>query len=155
MGKVLNEEELLSEVAELKANNLKIVTTNGCFDILHVGHVRYLSQAKEQGDILIIALNSDSSVRGLKGPDRPVNKEEDRAEVLAGLLAVDYVVMFSESTPVDLLAKIKPDIHVKGGDYDLNNLPEAKVIHENGGKVVFMPMVEGKSTTNIINKVKN
>ncbi|MEI7473494.1 MAG: D-glycero-beta-D-manno-heptose 1-phosphate adenylyltransferase [bacterium] len=155
MGKVLSKNELLAEISELKNDNKTVVTTNGCFDILHVGHVRYLAQAKNEGDILVIALNSDSSVRGLKGPTRPVNKEEDRAEVLANLLSVDYVVLFNESTPESLLADIKPDIHVKGGDYDINNLPEAKVIHENGGKVVFMPMVEGKSTTNIINKVKN
>lgn len=155
MGKVLSKECLIKEIDELKKQNKKIVTTNGCFDILHVGHVRYLKQAKDLGDILVVALNADSSVRDLKGPTRPVNKEDDRAEVLANLISVDFVVMFAEQTPVDLLASIKPNIHVKGGDYDINTLPEAKVIQENGGEVVFMPMVEGKSTTNIINKVKS
>lgn len=155
MGQVIKLDELLKVIKNLKDENKVIVTTNGCFDILHVGHVRYLKQAKQQGDILVIALNTDESVRRLKGPTRPINNENDRAEVLASLNSVDYVVLFNEQTPVDLLVQIKPDIHVKGGDYDINTLPEAKFIQEAGGKVVFMPMVEGKSTTSIIEKAKN
>lgn len=155
MGQVINLNELVNDLIDLKAQGKKIVTTNGCFDILHVGHVRYLQQAKSHGDILVVALNSDSSVQVLKGPTRPINIESDRAEVLAGLASVDYVVLFSEQTPVDLLRLIKPDIHIKGGDYDINTLPEASVIHEGGGKVLFMPMVEGKSTSSIIERSKS
>ena len=155
MGKVLTINELVSEVQDLKQHNKKIVSTNGCFDILHVGHVRYLQKSASLGDILIVCLNSDRSVKALKGDSRPLNNENDRAEVLASLACVDYVVIFDEDTPVNYLAQIKPDIHTKGGDYDVNTLPEAKVIMDNGGKLEFINFVEGKSTTNIINKMKN
>ena len=155
MNKIVSHDEIEQIAKELKQQNKTIVTTNGCFDILHVGHVRYLQEAKKLGEVLIIALNSDSSVRILKGPTRPINNESDRAEVLAALSCVDYVVIFEEQTPVNLLARIKPDIHTKGGDYNLDNLPETKVILENGGKLEFIKFVEGKSTTNIINKAKN
>lgn len=155
MNKLVSHDEIEQIAKELKQQNKTIVTTNGCFDILHVGHVRYLQEAKKLGDVLIIALNSDSSVRILKGPTRPINNESDRAEVLAALSCVDYVVIFEEQTPVNLLARIKPDIHTKGGDYNPDNLPETKVILENGGKLEFIKFVEGKSTTNIINKAKN
>ena len=154
MGHVVNLEELVTVVENSKNNNKVIVTTNGCFDILHVGHVRYLKETKKLGDVLIIALNTDESVRRLKGPTRPVNSENDRAEVLAALECVDFVVLFNEQTPVDLLSKIKPDIHAKGGDYNADNLPESATIKEGGGKLVFIPLVEGKSTTNIIQKIK-
>ncbi len=123
------------------------------FDIIHAGHVRYLQQARELGDALIVCLNSDASVQRLKGPTRPLNHQDDRAEVLSALCSVDYVVIFEEDTPVDTLAKIKPDIHVKGGDYSEETLPETKVIKDGGGKVRFIPFVEGRSTTNIINKI--
>ena len=138
---------------ELKSEGKKIVFTNGCFDILHVGHVRYLTAAKEFGDILIIGLNTDSSVKMLKGNDRPINTEMDRAEVLLALKAVDYVVLFGEKTAEELIADVKPDIYVKGGDYTLETLPEAKIVQSYGGKVEFIPMVAGRSTTNIINKI--
>lgn len=154
MGKTVKLNELLEIVKNLKQENKKIVTTNGCFDILHVGHVRYLQKAKELGDILIVGVNTDSSVKKLKGPTRPINNENDRAEVLAALGCVDFTVLFSEDTPVKLLSEIKPDVHTKGGDYDVNNLPEAKVVQDNGGKLVFIDFVDGKSTTNIINKAK-
>ncbi len=147
--------ELLKTIVELKKQNKKIITTNGCFDILHAGHVRYLGQAKALGDILIICMNSDSSVKRLKGPTRPINSEEDRAEVLAGLKAVDYVVLFEEDTPIDILDKLHPDIHVKGGDYTEETLPETAVIKKHGGKVQFIPLVEGRSTTNIIKKASS
>jgi D-glycero-beta-D-manno-heptose 1-phosphate adenylyltransferase len=153
VGQVVELGQLLDIVKNLKKENKTIVTTNGCFDIIHVGHVRYLKQAKDLGDVLIIALNSDYSVKRLKGPTRPINSENDRAEVLSSLCCVDYVVIFNEDTPAELLSKIKPDIHVKGGDYDINTLPEAPVIKKAGGKIVFIPFVEGKSTTNIINNI--
>ena len=155
MGKVVILDQLLNIVKDLKMHNKVIVTTNGCFDIIHVGHVRYLKQAKALGDVLIVGLNTDRSVRELKGDKRPINQENDRAEVLASLISVDYVVLFDEDTPVELLGKIKPAIHAKGGDYNLNNLPEAKTMEASGGKVVFIPLVEGKSTTNIIEKANS
>jgi glycerol-3-phosphate cytidylyltransferase len=155
MGQVIKLKELLDKLKELKSKNKVVVTTNGCFDILHVGHVRYLNQAKALGDVLIICLNTDKSVKKLKGDSRPVNSELDRAEVLAGLQSVDYVILFDEDTPSDLLAQLKPDIHVKGGDYDVNTLPEAQVIKQFGGKIMFLPFVEGKSTTGIINKISS
>jgi rfaE bifunctional protein nucleotidyltransferase chain/domain len=153
MGKVVNINELIEAVSALKEQKKTIVTTNGCFDILHAGHVRYLKVAKALGDVLILCLNSDSSVKRLKGESRPLNPEADRAEVVAGLESVDYVIIFSEDTPCDILGQIKPDIHVKGGDYDENNLPEAAVIKAHGGVVRFIPLVEGRSTTNIIKKI--
>ena len=155
MGKVFKIGELVEAIKELKSQGKKIVSTNGCFDILHVGHVRYLQKSASLGDVLVVCLNSDRSVKALKGDSRPINNENDRAEVLAALGCVDFVVIFDEDTPVDYLAQIKPDIHTKGGDYDINTLPEAKVIMENGGKVEFISFVDGKSTTNIINKMKS
>ena len=131
----------------------KIVFTNGCFDILHAGHVRYLTAAKNFGDILIVGLNDDESVRKLKGESRPVNNQFDRAEVLLGLKAVDEVVFFGEQTAENLIAEIKPDIYVKGGDYTLETLPESKIVQSYGGKVEFVQLVEGRSTTNIIKKI--
>ena len=153
MGKVLKIDSLVNEINILKSQGKKIVSTNGCFDILHVGHVRYLQKSAALGDILVVCLNSDRSVKALKGDSRPLNNENDRAEVLAALGCVDFVVIFDEDTPVNYLAQIKPDIHTKGGDYDINTLPEAKVITDNGGRVEFISFVEGKSTTNIINKM--
>lgn len=138
---------------ELRRDGKKIVFTNGCFDILHVGHVRYLSAAKEFGDVLIVGLNNDSSVKILKGDNRPINPEGDRAEVLLGLKAVDHVVLFGEKTAESLIAEVKPDIYVKGGDYTLETLPEAKIVQSYGGRVEFIPMVAGRSTTNVIKKI--
>lgn len=140
------------------ANNEKtagktLVFTNGCFDLLHVGHVRYLASARALGDCLIIGLNSDTSVRNLKGPTRPVNCQEDRAEVLAALAAVDYVVIFDEVTAEALIAAIKPDIYAKGGDYTIDTLPESKTVAAYGGKVVLLPEVPGRSSSNIIKKL--
>ena len=153
MGSVLKIDSLVNEIASLKSQGKKIVSTNGCFDILHVGHIRYLQKSAALGDILVVCLNSDRSVKALKGDSRPLNNENGRAEVLAALGCVDFVVIFDEDTPVNYLAQIKPDIHTKGGDYDINTLPEAKVITDNGGRVEFISFVEGKSTTNIINKM--
>lgn len=153
MKEPVKQEELQALLQKLRAENKTIVTTNGCFDILHVGHVRYLEETKKFGDILIVCLNSDASVRRLKGEGRPINNENDRAEVLNGLKSVDYVVLFDENSPAELLAKIKPDIHTKGADYTVETLPEAKIIIENGGRLEFIQFVEGKSTTNTIKKI--
>ncbi|MGL5269556.1 MAG: D-glycero-beta-D-manno-heptose 1-phosphate adenylyltransferase [Selenomonadaceae bacterium] len=132
----------------------KIVFTNGCFDILHAGHVRYLEQARTCGDYLILGLNTDQSVQQLKGPQRPLNNELDRAEVVGALRSVDAVVLFGEKTAETLIAKVKPDVYVKGGDYSLDTLPEAKIVQSYGGRVEFIAMVAGRSTTNVIEKIK-
>ena len=140
---------------DAETNRQIVVFTNGCFDILHAGHVRYLNAAKALGDILVVGLNSDESVRRLKGEGRPVNPAEDRSEVLAALRAVDHVVVFSEATAEELVRQLKPDIYVKGGDYSLETLPEAKIVDSYGGKTVLIPMVEGRSTTNVIRRLQN
>ena len=139
----------------LRKGGQKVVFTNGCFDILHAGHVTYLEAAKAQGDVLVLGLNTDASVRRLKGPERPINNELDRAKVVGALKSVDYVVLFGEQTAEAVIAEVKPDVYVKGGDYTLDTLPEAKIVQSYGGKVAFIDMVEGRSTTNIINKIKS
>lgn len=153
MREPVKREDLQALLAKLRQEGKTIVTTNGCFDILHVGHVRYLEETKKFGDVLIVALNSDASVRRLKGEGRPINNENDRAEVLNALKSVDYVVLFDEDSPMQLLAEIKPDVHTKGADYTAETLPEAKVILENGGRLEFIKFVEGKSTTSTIAKI--
>lgn len=135
--------------------NQRIVFTNGCFDILHVGHIRYLQEAAKLGDLLIIGLNSDSSVKRLKGPERPINSEAERAEMLGALGFVDYVAIFDEDTPLELIKTIKPDVLVKGGDYAPDEVVGKKEVEERGGRLVLVPFVEGKSTTNIIEKIKS
>ena len=132
-----------------------VVCTTGCFDILHVGHVRYLEKTKSFADFCIVLLNSDKSVRSIKGPSRPINNENDRAEILSALRCVDYVVMFDEDSPRNLLDEIKPDVYTKGGDYTIETLPEADIMRKNNTRVEFISFVEGKSTTNIIEKMKN
>jgi len=139
---------------DLKRQGRKIVFTNGCFDVLHFGHVHYLLQAKELGDILVIGLNSDDSVRRLKGPTRPINGEKERAFVLAALACVDYVVVFDEDTPKKLIETVRPDVLVKGGDYTLDNIVGADFVTQNGGTVTTIPFVEGFSSTRIIEKLK-
>ena len=151
---LIKRSELQDLLKKLRAEGKTIVTTNGCFDILHVGHVRYLEKAKSFGDVLIVALNSDKSVKRIKGESRPVNNENDRAEVLSALRSVDYVVVFDEDSPIDLLLEIKPDVHTKGADYTIETLPEAKGIMEAGGRIEFITFVEGKSTTSIIEKMR-
>ena len=138
----------------LRKGGKRVVFTNGCFDILHAGHVRYLEKARSLGDCLVLGLNSDSSVRRLKGPGRPVNCEEDRAEVIGALKCVDYVTLFDEPTASDVIALVKPAVYAKGGDYTLDTLPEAKIVQSYGGEVAFIDLVEGRSTTNIIEKIK-
>ncbi|MCE2413960.1 D-glycero-beta-D-manno-heptose 1-phosphate adenylyltransferase [Candidatus Poribacteria bacterium] len=148
--KIHNHSELASILQQAKADGDIVVTTNGCFDVLHLGHLRYLQAARQLGDLLVVAINSDSSVRQLKGENRPLVPEEERAEMLAGLECVDYVVIFPEATPIDLLSELKPNIHVKGGDYKLEQLIERDVVEANGGKVIVGLNVPGKSTTNLI-----
>lgn len=152
---LIQRNEIENLVKKLKSEGKTIVTTNGCFDILHAGHVRYLEKAKSFGDVLIVALNSDKSVKRIKGNDRPVNNENDRAEVLSALRSVDYVVIFDENSPIDLILQIKPDVHTKGADYTIETLPEAKQIISAGTKIEFIEFVEGKSTTSILEKMKN
>ncbi len=154
MEKLVKKENLAELLKKLKAQNKKIVMTNGCFDILHAGHVRYLKESKKYGDVLILGLNSDKSVRALKGETRPINGEMDRAEVLSGLEAVNYIVLFDEISPLNLLEEIKPDIYTKGADYTVETLPEAKTVMKNGGEIKFIDLVEGRSTTKIIDKIK-
>ena len=138
---------------DLRRQGNKIVFTNGCFDIIHAGHVRYLTAAKNFGDVLIVGLNDDESVRRLKGASRPINSQDDRAEVLLGLKAVDHVIFFGEQTAENLIAEVKPDIYVKGGDYTLETLPEAKIVQSYGGRVELVNLVAGRSTTNVVKKI--
>jgi glycerol-3-phosphate cytidylyltransferase len=133
--------------------NKVVVFTNGVFDILHAGHVQYLDKAKSLGDFLVVALNTDSSVSRLKGPTRPLNSLSDRMAVIAALRCVDCVVSFEEDTPERVISEIKPDIHVKGGDYSVESLPESRIVHEYGGKVVILPLLEGRSSTRVIDKL--
>lgn len=154
MGSFIQDGQLEGLLEGLRTQNKTIVTTNGCFDVLHVGHVRYLQKSRSFGDVLMVLLNSDSSVRALKGEGRPINNENDRAEVLCALSCVDYVVLFDENSPSKLLERIKPKVHTKGQDYTLSTLPEADVILKNGGWVEFIEFVEGKSTTNILKNMK-
>lgn len=155
MGQILTKSVLIDVIKDLKENNVKIAATNGCFDILHVGHVKYLKEAKKCGDVLIVGLNSDASVKMLKGETRPINPQNDRAEVLIALSCVDYVVIFDEISPIALLKSIKPDVYVKGADYTLETLPEAKPLLTLGIDIKFVDFVEGKSTSNIIKKSQN
>ena len=143
-------DEISSIISELKNNDKKIVFTNGCFDILHIGHVKYLEKAKSFGDILILGLNSDDSIRRLKGKNRPINSQTDRAYILASLEVVDYLVIFDEDTPFDLIKLITPDVLVKGGDYNDTTIVGSKEVISNGGKVKIIPLTEGYSTSSII-----
>lgn len=154
MGQIIRRDDIVKLVKELHAQGETIVTTNGCFDILHVGHVRYLQKTKSFADVLIVLLNSDKSVKSIKGPTRPINCENDRAEILCALSVVDYVVLFDEDSPRNLLDEIKPDVYTKGADYTMETLPEADIMRKNGTKVEFISFVEGKSTTNVIKKMK-
>ena len=145
-------ERIEAFAAVLREAGVRVVFTNGCFDILHAGHVRYLAAARALGDVLILGLNSDASVRRLKGEMRPVNTAEDRAEVVGALKSVDYVVIFGEDTAENLIAKVRPAVYAKGGDYTRETLPEARIVESYGGEVAFIPLVAGKSTTGIIER---
>ena len=151
--KIVSLFQLKKILAYLKTDGKKIVFTNGCFDIIHMGHIRYLRKAKNLGDVLVVGLNTDSSVRKIKGKKRPIVPEDERAEILSALEMVDYVVMFSDETPENLIWELQPDVHVKGGDYTEEMLPEARIVRSYGGDVVIITMIEGKATTNIIKKI--
>jgi D-beta-D-heptose 7-phosphate kinase/D-beta-D-heptose 1-phosphate adenosyltransferase len=156
MTKLSNLESLIQMRPEWRKAGKTVVWTNGCFDLLHVGHVRSLQAAKRLGDVLIVGLNSDSSVRGLKGPGRPVVSEAERSELLSALECVDHVVIFDDFTPERLLGLLKPDIHCKGADYAPPSgklIPERALVEAYGGKVIFLPVIEGLSTTILLNRI--
>jgi rfaE bifunctional protein nucleotidyltransferase chain/domain len=152
-SKILSRSVLAAVLADRRHQHEQIVFTNGCFDILHVGHIRYLKEARALGDLLVVGVNSDRSVRTLKGPTRPVVPEDERAELLAALEAVDYVSIFDEERPDALIKVVRPHIHVKGGDYRGDDLPEADVVRRHGGRIVILPLVEGRSTTAIVSRI--
>jgi D-glycero-beta-D-manno-heptose 1-phosphate adenylyltransferase len=153
-NKLVSKEQALVLINELKINNKKIVFTNGCFDILHPGHVDYLSQARDLGDFLILGLNTDNSVRQLnKAPNRPINNEQARALVLAGLSSINAIVLFDEATPYELIKFLQPNILVKGDDYTVEKIVGYDLVMANGGKVITIPFLEGYSTTRLIEKI--
>jgi len=152
---LLSLEEAVKIRKECRRKGKKVVFTNGCFDIIHVGHIRLLKEASKLGDVLIIGLNSDDSVRKIKGPARPINSLSDRAEVLSSIRYVDYIIAFEEETPRRLISLLLPDVLVKGGDYRKNEIVGADVVEAEGGKVVTIPLVEGKSTTKLIERIRN
>lgn len=151
-SKILDRDKLVAKVNRMKGRGLRVVFTNGCFDIIHAGHVQYLEQARNLGDCLVVGLNSDDSVRRLKGEARPINSQQARAEVLAALYAVDYVCIFEEDTPHDLIKEVVPDVLVKGGDWEIKDIVGADVVTAAGGTVISLPFKEGYSTTSIIEK---
>lgn len=139
---------------EVRSSNRKIIFTNGCFDILHVGHLRYLQQARQLGDYLFVGLNSDESVKGLKGPQRPIQTQEERAEILLGLSCVDAVSIFGEPTPIELIEKVRPDFLVKGGDWPIEKIVGHEFVQSYGGVVQSLPFVPGRSSTGLIEKIQ-
>ena len=147
------ERKIITAAQWQKPEGRKVVFTNGCFDILHRGHATYLAQARELGDLLVVGLNTDASVRRLKGPSRPVNSERDRAFLLASLACVDFVILFDEATPEQLIHQVQPDVLVKGGDYTLDNIVGADFVLQNGGTVTTIPFVDGYSTTLTLQKI--
>jgi rfaE bifunctional protein nucleotidyltransferase chain/domain len=153
MNKLKNIDGALRVVEALKTSNKKVVFTNGCFDIIHAGHVEYLAKARALGDFLVLGINSDKSVQSIKGPKRPIVSEEERVIVLSALEMVDMVVLFDDEIPIKLIGLLRPDIHVKGGDYEKRNLPEYSTIKEYGGEVEIIEFREGCSTTGLIEKV--
>jgi|TARA_B110000263_G_scaffold146732_1_gene127277 rfaE bifunctional protein nucleotidyltransferase chain/domain len=153
--KIISLEELKARIESWKANGKKIVFTNGCFDILHRGHVEVLAKTADLGDKLIIGLNSDSSIKKLKKENRPIVDEKSRALLLAAFSFVDAIVLFSEQTPINLIAEIKPDILAKGGDYEIQEIVGHNIVQGNGGEVITIPLTEGFSSTNIIDKIQN
>ena len=152
MHKVISWEQI--PALRRRTEKKSVVFTNGCFDILHIGHVRYLRQASTLGDLLIVGLNSDASVKRLKGEERPINCQDDRAELLAALEFIDYVIIFDEDTPYELIQAIQPDVLVKGGDYKPEQVVGKDIVESKGGRLELIPFVDGKSTTNIVNKIK-
>jgi D-beta-D-heptose 7-phosphate kinase/D-beta-D-heptose 1-phosphate adenosyltransferase len=153
--KTLTLKEMLAERERLRGERRRLVFTNGVFDLLHVGHVRYLAQARALGDVLLVAVNSDRSVRELKGDTRPIVNQNERAEILAALRQVDYVTIFDDVSPRSLIVQLLPDVLVKGGDYDLDQIHGREEVEAAGGKVVSLPFVDGASTTTLIQKMKD
>jgi glycerol-3-phosphate cytidylyltransferase len=153
VSKIVAREELGPLGERLRTEGRRIVFTNGCFDLLHVGHLRYLGQARKLGDVLVVGVNTDAGVRRLKGPTRPLVPEDERAELLAGFECVDYVTLFDEATPVETIRALKPALHVKGGDYRAEDLPETAAVREGGGEVHIMPLVPGRSTTDLVRRI--
>ncbi len=152
--KILSLEQMLGERQRLRSAGARLVFTNGVFDLLHVGHVRYVAQARTLGDALIVAINSDRTVRELKGADRPIFDQTERAEIVAALRHVDYVTVFDDISPRSLIAKLLPDVLVKGGDYDLDQIHGREEVEAAGGKVISLPFVEGASTTTLIERMR-
>jgi glycerol-3-phosphate cytidylyltransferase len=151
---VLTREEAKNKITALKNAGKRIVLTNGCFDILHVGHVRYMKEAKALGDVLIVGINSDESVKRLKGENRPIVPQNERAEMLDALETVDYVVIFDEDTPEEIIRELRPNIQAKGGDYKESDVIETKALDEYGGELKILQLVDGASTTNILEKIR-
>ncbi len=151
--KIITVQKLRPLLDILRATGKKIVFTNGCFDLIHTGHTRYLAKARSFGDILVVAVNSDSSVRIIKGEKRPINTQTDRAETLAALESVDFVIVFDEPNPHRVISELQPDVLVKGGDWPIENIIGRDIVEERGGKVVSVGYIEGASTTGIIEKI--
>jgi D-beta-D-heptose 7-phosphate kinase/D-beta-D-heptose 1-phosphate adenosyltransferase len=151
--KILGKKELLRIIKNLKTGGKRIVFTNGCFDLLHIGHIRYLEKARTLGDILVVGVNSDSSVRILKGPKRPILPVKERAEILSGLGCVDYITIFNEQDPLKLITSLHPHILVKGGDWTKEQIVGGDVVERSGGRVVIIPFVKGTSTSNLIETI--
>jgi D-glycero-beta-D-manno-heptose 1-phosphate adenylyltransferase len=155
MGKIVSQDELIQVTAREKRDGRRVVFTNGCFDLLHPGHVRCLAEARALGDVLVVAINSDRSVRGNKGPERPLVTEQDRAEVLAALASVDYVTIFDEPTPRELISRVLPSILVKGADWAPDQVAGREEVEAAGGRVVCIPLASGYSTTNLVQRIRN
>jgi D-beta-D-heptose 7-phosphate kinase/D-beta-D-heptose 1-phosphate adenosyltransferase len=151
--KIKGRKELLRIIKNLRAKGNRIVFTNGCFDLLHIGHIRYLEKAKTLGDILVVGVNSDSSVRKIKGPKRPVLPVKERTEILSGLECVDYVTIFDEVDPLKLITSLKPNVLVKGGDWAKEQIVGREVVERSGGEVVVIPFIKGASTSNLIETI--
>jgi len=155
MGKIVSQQELVQMTAREKRAGRRVVFTNGCFDLLHPGHVRCLAEARALGDVLVVAINSDSSVRCNKGPERPLVVEQDRAEVLAALASVDYVTIFDEPTPRELISRVLPSVLVKGADWALDQVAGREEVEAAGGRVVSIPLAPGYSTTKLVQRIRN
>ena len=151
--KIKQRKELLKIIKDLKAKGKRIVFTNGCFDLLHIGHIRYLEKARALGDVLVVGVNSDTSVRKLKGPKRPVLPKKERAEILSGLGCVDYITLFNERDPLKLITSLRPNVLVKGGDWTKEQIVGEEVVERSGGEVVIIPFVKGASTSNLIESI--
>jgi len=151
--KIKERKELLRIVKNLKGKGKRIVFTNGCFDLLHLGHVRYLEKAKSLGDVLVVGVNSDSSVRKLKGPKRPILSQGERTEILSGLGCVDYITIFNEADPLKLITSLKPNLLVKGGDWTRDQIVGREVVERSGGELVIIPFIKGASTSNVIDTI--